>query len=152
MPKKIDDAVLFRHLGRTLADDLLRHDAVGEDEVDEILRAAGADPAAIGRRGKEHVARILDARRLAWMRVADEKMHRFEELEEDDADLEGMTEDELRQELRLMQARPDTSAAISAAFSKRAAVKAGADELRGMLRQARRLDRLSKSRRGDDDP
>lgn len=141
MPK-IDDAEVFRHLGNTLADDLLREDAEDE-EIAEILRAAGGDPAAIGRNGRAQVARIFDARRLSWMHIADQKRRRFEVADGDDSDIDRMTEEELLVELRWRQTRSDAGEAIRAAFSKRRAVKSDRQELQGMLRQARRLERLS---------
>lgn len=81
MPKKDEnesDRAALAALEESLAMDLLT-DAYTDDEIDQLIRARGGDPAAIGARGAALGASLARARRLAWQDAAKEKRQVMED-------------------------------------------------------------------------
>ncbi len=75
MPRKTDnesDKAVLAALEESVATDLLT-DAYTDDEIDQLIRARGGDPAAIGARGAALGAELARARRLAWQDAAKKK-------------------------------------------------------------------------------
>jgi len=75
MPKKNEnesDRAALASLEESLAMDLLT-DAYTEDEIDQLIRARGGDPAGIGARGAALGTALGRARRLAWQEAAKKK-------------------------------------------------------------------------------
>lgn len=66
------DRAVLAALEESLAEDLLT-DAYTDDEIDQLIRARGGDPAAIGARGAALGAELARARRLAWQDAAKKK-------------------------------------------------------------------------------
>ena len=69
-----EEEILAR-LDASLAEDVLA-DAYTDADVTAALRAAGADPEAVGRRGAALAAELLEKRRLAWQDKARKKIER----------------------------------------------------------------------------
>ena len=140
--KELPEEMVFDRLGESLAWDLLT-DAYSDEEVSTLIREAGGDPDAIGRRGADLAHRLLKRKRLSWMDEADRKQHRLRAILDDPIpEADGMSHQALQLALFEMRSDPRAGRAIRATFSKRSAEVSSTEELRALYREAKRLQRM----------
>lgn len=124
------DAELWEAL-QGLDDDLLRPDSPIED-VDNVLREAGADPDQVARRGAAFVAKLAKSRRLSWRERARRRLTELaaKASRQPRSDLAGT---ELRVAIDRARTHPALEGHLAAAFRSRNDEDLSDDERRDLL-------------------
>lgn len=148
MGKFKSDDVFFARLGDHLDAQVLTG-AVPLADVDAELRRHGGDPAEIGRRGVDLVARLRDEQRLAWQAEARERIERMKAAAaEAHAVGDDASEVELLAELDRYKHDPALGGQLEAYFSKRTGGALTIEELRVIVGRARQAAALARAKRG----
>jgi hypothetical protein len=140
--KKKTDAELWDALRADAELEAVR--AMSEDAVDAELRAGGADPEAIGRRGAALAEFMLAQHDQDWQTRAKDRQARMKKKAGDWPDFGAMPRPELM--ARVQAARGDArfaSAPVVVAFRKRKNEEASEQELREILEEIEVLKRLA---------
>ncbi|MDD5308693.1 MAG: hypothetical protein PHU25_15355 [Deltaproteobacteria bacterium] len=150
MPKTPpSDEKVLEHLDAVLAQDVLT-DAYSEEDVDAAIRAAGGDPDAIGREGKDLGAQLLERNRLAWQEEARRRLLSARSAISPAADRPRLPKSEMLRQIDLARRDPRLSAPVVAAFRKRKPEEANEDELHELLAEIEMLRQLASE--SSDDP
>jgi len=142
-----DDKILAR-LDASLAEDVLT-EVYSDDDVDAALRTAGGDPGAIGRRGADLAARLLDSRRLSWQVKARQKINAALPLFETRTEYFGLGRTELLSRLDQAKNNPRLSGSVRQLFHQRKPEDISDDELRKLLEEVDVLASVDVTGTGD---
>jgi hypothetical protein len=143
------DRTLFRAL-LDLQSDPLNSD-IPDDVLDEMVRAEGGDPEALGKDTRAFVETETERRRLAWQDAARKKGERLKQkAEAGQRSREGKSADELLAEIEALKADPKLEQPIALAARKRKpGEKPAPEELRMLLESLDKLRAIA-SDDGDD--
>ena len=147
--KPLNEEEILSQLDASLAEDVL-NSSYSDADVLAALRAAGGDAEAIGRRGAELAAGLLEKRRLAWRGRARERIERAQSAFVPRRDYSGYGRMELLGMLDSARKNPRLSKPVSQLFHKRKAEDVSDEELRSLLVEVDALALLDEA--ADRDP
>ncbi len=151
MSKPRTDRETLAEFEAAMADDLLSSE-MSEAYLDQVLAAAGADPAAVSKRGAALAADLLERRRLGWQDSAARRIAR-----EADIVARRMKEfvdvpvKEVRRLLDAARTDPTAGGVVAAAFHKRKPEDASPEELRNLLAEIEALREIAALGDAEDD-
>ncbi|MCA9670846.1 MAG: hypothetical protein KC503_34855 [Myxococcales bacterium] len=134
----------LRRLEAELDADLLDADATSAREVDDELRAGGADPAEVRARSATFMQELLAQRSPEWRQTARARLERMRQAVTRASERIKRTRDEMIRYLERAQGDPVLQAPVVAAFRGRTPEDFSDDELAEIVDEVQGLKRLKR--------